>query len=208
MSRPLRSSGVKEGMVKKARWLVLVPFLLLLMAAVCCKHEDELSIPEISCTPYVSDSDVFFYRRFEPEHNGIDLGARQEITIRAACSGTFRKELYFHPVSLRWQVNTGIWTGDYSVNGLFEPGSQVSEDVGRAQFAALVADGTQVNAGDSLGRLLLDPWSEYAVFHFGLHRGATGLAECPLAYCSAEVRAQLQALAQRDHPGWEVCVGN
>lgn len=201
-------AGMTEGMLKIARWLVLVPFLLLLLAAVCCKHEDEPSIAEISCTPYVSDSDVFFYRRYEPEHNGIDLMARREITIRAACSGTFRKELYFHPTSLRWQVNTGIWAGDYSVDGLFEPGNHVSEDVGRAQFAALVADGSEVNAGDILGRLLLDPRNEYAIFHFGMHRGTMGLAECPLAYCTVEVRAQLQALAQRDHPGWEVCVGN
>ena len=187
--------------------LVLVP-LLLLAAALCCKHEDEPSIPEISCTPHVSAGDVFFYRRYEPEHNGIDLMARQEIEIRAACSGTFRKELYFHPTSLRWQVNTGIWAGDYSVDGLFEPGNLVSEAVGRAQFDALLADGSQVHAGDSLGRLLLDARNEYAIFHFGLHRGTTGQAECPLAYCTAAVGAQLQALAQRDHPGWEVCVGN
>ena len=194
--------------MKKTNWFVLVPFLLLLLAPVCCEHKDEPSIPEISCTPYVSENDVSFYRRFEAEHNGIDLTARQAITIRAGCSGTFRKELYFHPSSLRWQVNTGIWVGDYSLDGLFEPGNQVSEEVGRAQFDALVADGTEVDAGDSLGQLLLDPRNEYAIFHFGLHRGTTGQAECPLSYCSAAVRAQLQSLAQRDHPGWEVCVGN
>ena len=166
--------------MKKAGWFVLVPFLLLLLSPVCCEHQDEPSIPEISCTPYVSDSDVFFYRRFEPEHNGIDFTARQEITIRAACSGTFRKELYYHPTARRWQVNTGIWVGDYSLDGLFEPGNQVSEAVGRAQFDALVADGTQVKAGDILGRLLLDPVNEFAIFHFGMHRGTTGQAECPL----------------------------
>ncbi len=197
--------------MKKAGWFVLVPFLLLFLAPVCCGHEDGPSIPEIfeiSCTPYVSDSEVFFYRRYEAEHNGIDFSARQKITIRAACSGTFHKELYYHPTAQRWQVNTGIWVGDYSLDGLFEPGNQVSEEVGRAQFEALVADGTEVNAGDSLGLLLLDPRNEYAIFHFGMHRGSTGQAECPLPYCTDEVKVQLQALANRDHPGWEVCVGN
>jgi murein DD-endopeptidase MepM/ murein hydrolase activator NlpD len=198
--------------MSRTKWFVWIACLWTLLAPACHRQEDgpggdEPAVPEISSTPYLSDADVTFYRRFEPEHEGVDLAALRDIPIRAACSGTFRKELYYHPTSQRWQVNTGIWVGDYSVDGLFEPGAQVSQATGQAQFDALVADNTQVRAGELLGTLLLAPGNAFAIFHFGVHRGTTGAAECPLQYCSAAVRTQLQSLAQRDHPGWEVCVG-
>ena len=198
----------KEGVVKKASWFVLVPFLLLLLAPVCCEHKDEPSIPQISCTPYVSENDVSFYRRFEPEHGGIDLSATREIAIRAVCPGKFLKKLYYHPTSLRWQVNCEILLGDFAVDYLFEPGNQVSQEVGQAQFDALVADGTMVVAGDLLGRLYLAAGNDIALLHFGVRYRPTTRTDCPLDYCTNEVKVQLQALAQRDHPGWEVCVGN
>jgi len=72
--------------------------------------------------------------------------------------------------------------------------------MGRAQFAALVADG--------LGTLLLAPGNDIALLHFGVRWRPTARTDCPLDYCTAGVKAQLQTLAQRDHPGWGVCVGN
>jgi hypothetical protein len=165
-------------------------------------------VPELSSPPYVSDNDVSFYRRFEPEHGGVDLSATRAITILAMCAGTFTKKLYYHPTSLRWQVNAEIVVGDYALDCLFEPGAQVSKEVGQAQFDALLPDGAAVRAGDALGRLLLAPGKDISLFHFGVRWRPTARTDCPLDYCTAEVKAKLQALARRDHPGWEVCVGN
>jgi len=190
--------------MKKEKWLAFTPFLFLFLTPSC--HWLDTSELVISSVPYVSDGDVKFYRRFEPEHGGIDLTATRQIPIRAACDGKFSKELYYHPTSLRWQVNCDIKVGSYVLECLFEPGSQVSEETGRAQFDALVADGTQVHAGEMLGTLLLAPGNDIAILHFGVRRGSE--FECPLGYCSDEVKVQLQALANRDHPGWEPCAGN
>lgn len=187
------------------RWkgLALLPCLLALLPLACQRLDSGELV--ISSVPWVDDSDVSFYRRFEPDHGGVDLMADREITVLAACDGTFRKELYYHPTSQRWQVNCDIEAGGRVLECFFEPGNQVSEATGREQFATLVDDGTEVRAGDVLGRLLLAPGSEGAILHFGVRNGSE--FECPLGYCTDQVKEQLQALARRDHPGWEVCVG-
>ena len=189
--------------MKRLKCLALLPCLLALLAPAC--HWLDSAELVISRAPWVNDIDVTFYRGFEPEHGGVDLTATREITILAACDGKFRKELYYHPTSRRWQVNCDIQVGGRFLECFFEPGSQVSEETGRAQFDALVADGTEVRAGTVLGRLLLAPGNNLAILHFGVRSGSE--FECPLGYCTDEVKAQLQALASRDHPGWEVCVG-
>jgi len=179
---------------------------LLLWGVWSCKSaDDEAALPQLTSVPYVSADDVRFYRRFEAEHGGIDLSATREIAIRAVCSGIFNKKLYYHPTSLRWQVNCEIVVGDYAVDCLFEPGSQVTEAQGRLQLDKLVADGTHVIAGELLGRLTLAPGNDITLLHFGVRYRPENRTECPLKYSSAEVQAQLQALAQRDHPGWQVC---
>ncbi|HOW44938.1 MAG TPA: hypothetical protein PK919_07175 [Candidatus Aminicenantes bacterium] len=190
-------------------WAVIAA--LLLWSAWSCKtagqddDEDEAALPRLTCVPYVSADDVYFYRQFEPGHGGIDLTATREIAIRAMCPGTFNKKLYYHPESLRWQVNCEILVGDYAVDYLFEPGSQVTEAQGRLQFDKLVADGSQVSAGELLGSLTLAPGNDVTLLHFGVRYRPANRTECPLKYATAEVQAQLQALAQRDHPGWQPC---
>ena len=95
--------------------------------------------------------------------------------------------------------------GDYAVDYLFEPGSQVSREVGQARSDAPVADGTMVVAGDLLGPLFLAAGNDDALLHFGVRYRPTTRTDCPLNYSTTEVKVQLQALAQRDHPGWQVC---
>lgn len=186
---------------------------LLLWSAWSCKTADaddgdEAALPRLTYTPYVSADDVRFYRRFETEHGGIDLSATREIAIRAMCPGTFTKKLYYHPESLRWQVNCEILVGDYAVDYLFEPGSQVTEAQGRLQFDKLANDGASVAAGELLGNLTLAPGNEITLLHFGVRYRPENRTDCPLEYSSAEVRSQLQALAQRDHPGWQPCASD
>jgi hypothetical protein len=189
---------------RHCRWAALAALLLWSVWS-CTTADDGAALPQLTSVPYVSADDVRFYRRFEAGHGGIDLSATKEIAIRAMCPGTFSKKLYYHPTSLRWQVNCEIAVGDYAVDYLFEPGSQVSETQGRLQFDKLIADGSKVSAGEPLGPLTLAPGNDITLLHFGVRYRPENRTECPLKYSTAEVQAQLQALAQRDHPGWQVC---
>jgi hypothetical protein len=45
------------------------------------------------------------------------------------------------------------------------------------------------------------------MFHFGVYKTttATGQAECPMPYCSEDVRAALLNLYRRDNPVGQIC---
>jgi hypothetical protein len=162
-------------------------------------------VPELASTPYGTADDVWISARYSPEHQGIDFSARKEIAVKAPGSGVFYKNLYFHPGVPRWQVNAEIRVGKYAIDCLFEPGDSVTEAQARTQFDMLVSDGTEVNAGDLLGRLTVAPGQEHSMFHLGVRLSTTGQAECPMPYCTPEVRAALLALYRRDQPGGQIC---
>ncbi|MCJ7813078.1 hypothetical protein MUP95_07165 [bacterium] len=117
------------------------------------------TIPELTSTPYLNADDVWISMRYTPEHQGIDFSATKNIPVRAPGLGTFYKHLYFHPGVPRWQVNTEIYIGNYSIDLLFEPGDSVTKVQAQTQYDMLIADGTPVNAGDSLGMLYVAPGS-------------------------------------------------
>jgi len=163
------------------------------------------TIPELTSTPYLNADDVWISMRYTPEHQGIDFSATKNIPIRAPGSGTFNKHMYYHAAVPRWQVNTEIYIGKYSIDLLFEPGDSVTKVQAQTQYDMLIADGTPVNAGDSLGMLYVAPGQPYAMLHFGVHHVVTGLAECLTIYCSPEVRTAILDLFHRDHPGEQIC---
>lgn len=157
--------------------------------------------------PYEAADDVWISARYTPEHQGIDLSARKDIPIRAMGRGVFRKKMYYHPGVPRWQVNADIIVGDYAIACLFESGDSVTEAQAVTQFDLLATDGMPVSAGDLLGTLYLAPGQEHSMFHFGVYKTTTttGQAECPMPYCSPEVRAALLDLYRRDNPGGQIC---
>ncbi len=163
------------------------------------------TIPELTSTPYYNADDVWISMRYTPEHQGIDFSAQKNIPVRAPGQGTFYKHLYYHAGVPRWQVNTEIYIGNYSIDLLFEPGDSVTKVQAQTQYDMLIADGTSVSAGDSLGMLYVAPGQPYAMLHFGVHHTITGLAECLTIYCSPEVLTAILDLFHRDHPGEQIC---
>jgi len=165
------------------------------------------TVPELASVPYEVANDVWISARFVPEHQGIDFSARKDIPIRAAGSGIFHKNMYYHPGVPRWQVNAEIGVGKYAIDCLFEPGSSVTEGQARSQFDMLVADGTAVRAGDRLGTLYLAPGNNQTTLHLGVRLTTTnpGTAFCPMLYCTPQVRAALLDLYRRDNPGGQIC---
>jgi hypothetical protein len=161
----------------------------------------------LTSTPYKAADDVWISARYTPEHQGIDFSARKEVPVRAMGRGVFKKKMYYHPGVPRWQVNADIIVGDYAIACLFEPGDSVTEAQADTQFARLIADGTPVKSGDLLGMLYLAPGQEHNMFHFGVYKTTTttGQAECPMPYCSPEVRGALLDLYRRDNPGGQIC---
>jgi hypothetical protein len=161
--------------------------------------------PTLAVTPYLDPGDVRFYMPFKAEHRGFDFSTRRDTTIRAPSDGRFEKKLYYHPTSLRWQVNAAIYSGDAAIDCLFEPGEDVSEQQGRQQLAMLIPDGP-VKAGDVLGQLHFVPGSQMALLHLGVRVStAGGDAQCPLLHATPEVRDSLIALFRRDLPGQRIC---
>ena len=162
-------------------------------------------VPELTSTPYINAADVWVSMRYKPEHQGIDFSTLKNIPIRAPGKGTFYKHMYYHPGVPRWQVNTEIYIGKYSIDLLFEPGDFVTQEEAQLQYDMLIADGTPVMAGDSLGMLYRVPGQKYGMLHFGVHHVVTGQAECLTTFCSPEVLTAILNLFHRDYPGEQIC---
>jgi hypothetical protein len=204
--------------MKRAKRLLsmsLIPALLIFSMA--CRDKDikpspaapedpdSPEIPELTSLPYEAAGDVWVSARYSAEHPGIDFSARKDIAIRAPGTGIFHKSKYYHPGVPRWQVNAEIAVGKYAIDCLFESGDRVTEAQADTQFARLIGDGTAVKAGEPLGTLFLAPGQEHSMFHLGVRLTTTGQAECPMPYCSQEVRDALLALYRRDNPGGQIC---
>ncbi len=201
--------------MSRLRDVVALPLLAAVVLGSCDKHADAPSDgdtpgsattkPSLAVTPYLDPGDVKFYWPFKADHRGFDFSTTRDTVIRAPSDGRFEKKLYYHPTSLRWQVNAGIYSGGTVVDCLFEPGEDVSEQQGRQQLAMLIPDGP-VKAGDVLGQLYYVPGSRMAILHLGVRVStAGGDADCPLLYAAPEVRDSLIALFRRDLPGQQIC---
>jgi hypothetical protein len=111
--------------------------------------------PVFTFTPFVASSEVYYQGGYSPSHNGIDVGANQNASFRAVCNGTFTKQKFQNDITGRWQVNTTIvYNATYSIGYKFESFGGVSdESVANTQYDLLIASGTSVVPGDSLGQL-------------------------------------------------------
>ena len=134
-------------------------------------------LPNLTSKPYINADDVWISARYKPDHQGIDFSAKKNITVSAPGQGTFNKHLYFHSGVPRWQVNTEIYIGKYSIDLLFEPGDSVIKEEAQLQYDMLIADGIPVKVGDSLGTLYRAPSQKYTMLYFGVHHVVTGQAE-------------------------------
>lgn len=159
--------------------------------------------PIFTCTPFVNSGEVF--TRDEPmctaTHLAFDIFSSVEASFRAVCSGVFTKEKLYNTGNRKWQVCSWIhFNSSYKANYNFEPFG-ADDDPGPVdiQYDMLIADGTTVEAGDTLGKLYS---TGLAVPHvdFGLYPRS-----CPMNSFTASVSAEMLALYWRDHPGKQIC---
>jgi hypothetical protein len=161
--------------------------------------------PVFSFTPFTSSAEVFIRGQYSATHNGIDIFdafSTVEAEFRAVCGGTFTKTKFHNGVG-RWQVNCMIvYDSNYIVMYAFEPfGADNDEAPADTQYGMLIADGTTVESGQALGRLLYV--GDGAHVHFGITKNFSW--ECPMPYFTTAASEEMLVVFRLTETGQPIC---